>query len=230
MVDGMAIALFLTSVNSRSNAAQKHQRCVEVFLPQLRLNNEISAASLFLPAETSDPYVDDGAPPELILQIDLSSKEALVRLGVDAVFKNSIEGSLGGSINYEAFEVLNYNVVPGETAPPRTAQVSYNVRYLPPIKDANTFVDFYIENHVPILKELPGIRNVICYLPIAWHPPTDWECSGCILGNETVFDSIESLNAALASDVRHKLRDDYNAFPIKPGPNTHYAMLREDFS
>jgi hypothetical protein len=226
----MTIALFLTSANSRSNAAQKHQRCVEDLIPQLRLNNEISAASLFLPGETSDPYVDDGAPPDLILQIDLPSMEALDRLGVDTIFKDNIECSLGGSVNYEAFEVLNYNVVPGEIAPPRTAPVSYNVRYLPPIEDVNTFVDFYVENHVPILKELPGIRNVICYLPIAWNQPTDWECSDCILGNETVFDSIDCLNAALASDVRHKLRDDYNAFPIKPGPNTHYAMIREDFS
>ena len=38
-----------------------------------------------------------------------------------------------------------------------------------------------------------------------------------------------ALVAALASDVRIRLREDYHAFPIRPGPNTHYAMKRRDF-
>ena len=49
------------------------------------------------------------------------------------------------------------------------------------------------------------------------------------IGNEVVFDSLDALNAALASDVRHRLREDYKSFPVKPGPNTHYAMQRVDF-
>ena len=40
------------------------------------------------------------------------------------------------------------------------------------------------------------------------------------------FDSVDALNAALKSDVRHRLREDYKRFPPFTGRNTHYAMTR----
>ena len=81
----------------------------------------------------------------------------------------------------------------------------------------------------PIMADMPGIRNVLCYVPATWSNSAPIPSSGCILGNEAVFDSLDALNTALASDVRHRLREDYKSFPVKPGPNTHYAMQRVDF-
>ena len=51
--------------------------------------------------------------------------------------------------------------------------------------------------------------------------------SDCMLGNEVVFDSLAALNAALASEMRHELRRDYQGFPPFSGPVSHHAMLRE---
>ena len=81
--------------------------------------------------------------------------------------------------------------------------------------------------HPPVLGKFPRIRNVMCYLPIAWTDPTGIASADYLLGNEVVFDSLEDLNAALASDVRHELREDYKSFPPFYGTNSHYAMRRQ---
>ncbi len=67
----------------------------------------------------------------------------------------------------------------------------------------------------------------MCYLPIAWTDSTNIAVADYLLGNEVVFDSLDDLNAALASDVRHELREDYKNFPPFYGTNTHYAMRRQ---
>ena len=103
------------------------------------------------------------------------------------------------------------------------------VRYFAPVSDENLFRSNYLENHPPIMADMPGIRNVLCYVPATWSNSAPIPSSGCILGNEAVFDSLDALNTGLASDVRHRLREDYKSFPVKPGPNTHYAMQRVDF-
>ncbi len=85
---------------------------------------------------------------------------------------------------------------------------------------------FYTENHPPILATLPGIRNVLCYVPVEWSQPEHVEGSGAFLGNEVVFDDLDALNAALTSDVMPVLKADGARFaPF--GYNTHHAMLRE---
>ncbi|MHA1569402.1 MAG: hypothetical protein ACTSXZ_08020, partial [Alphaproteobacteria bacterium] len=59
-----------------------------------------------------------------------------------------------------------------------------------------------------------------------WRDPTDIVRADYLLGNEVVFDSLEDLNAALKSEVRHELRADYKTFPRFHGRNTHCAMRR----
>ena len=77
---------------------------------------------------------------------------------------------------------------------------------------------------------MPAIRNVLCYLPLSWNDPLGLPNSNYIVGNEVVFDGLENLLAAQASDVRDRARDDMIANPIRPGPVTHFTLQREDFS
>jgi hypothetical protein len=135
-----------------------------------------------------------------------------------------------GSAVAEVCEIIAFNIEGVAEPHVRAAPLSFNVRYYAPVTDKKVFVDFYLKNHPQILAELPGIRNVFCYLPMTSYTNAPVPLSNCILGNEVVFDMIEALNASMKSEVRHRLREDYNAFPVKAGPNTHYAMQRTDFS
>ena len=230
----MTIAYFQTlslpqSAGGDAVSDIRRDYCGEV-IPELLRQKEISGVSLFSPAPIHDPYVDDGMPPGLVIQINLTDKAALSKLFETATTRLVLSSPAGALLGHDVFDVISFGLAQGQDAPPRTAPVSYNVRYYSPIENPDTFVSHYLDHHVPILKRLPDVRNVLCYVPIAWDHPPELQKSGCILGNEVVFESFQSLNAALASDVRHTLREDFEAFPVKPGPHTHYAMSREDFS
>lgn len=215
----MTIAYFLTSDDAAF---------AEPLLPHLMERAEVLAASLFTPDKAEDPYVDDGAPPALMVQIDVADRNALDALFADREIRSLIEAA-GPTAKADAFEVSAFPVSGVDDPALRTAPMSFVVRYFAPVSDEILFRSYYLENHPPIMADMPGIRNVLCYVPVNWSNPTDILGSGCILGNEVVFDSLGGLNAALASDVRHRLRDDYKSFPVKPGPSTHYAMQRVDF-
>jgi uncharacterized protein (TIGR02118 family) len=197
-------------------------------MPRLMGRAGVLGASLFTQDKAEDPYVDDGAPPALMVQIHVADVDALDALFADTDIRSLIEAA-GPSAKGDALEVLSFPIEGVDDPGFRTAPMSFVVRYFAPVSDEKLFVEYYLENHPPIMADMPGIRNVLCYVPVDWTSSAEIPSSGCILGNEVVFDDLDGLNAALASDVRHRLRDDYKSFPVKPGPNSHYAMQRVDF-
>ena len=215
----MTIAYFLTGDDAAF---------AEPLMPRLMGRPDVLGASLFTPDMAEDPYVDDRAPPALMVQIDVADVDALDALFADTEILRLIEAA-GPTAKADAFEVLSFPIQGVDDPSLRTAPMSFMVRYFAPVSDEKLFRSYYLENHPPIMADMPGIRNVFCYVPVDWTSPIKIPGSGCILGNEVVFDDLEGLNAALASDVRHRLRDDYKSFPVKPGPNTHYAIQRVDF-
>ena len=220
----MTHAIFLTIDGTEELAGRVRDDMERRVIPGLCQRCGINFISLFAPIPgQEDPFVKDAAPPPLVIQIDTDDLAHVEPLFADAEFMRRMEGF----VSCEAFETLSYPVDGAADPAMRTAPISFNVRYYAPIEDEKQFVEHYLESHPPILGELPGVRNVLCYVPVHWAGPVP--VSNCVLGNEVTFDSMEALNAALASDVRHRLREDYNAFPIRPGPNTHYARERRDF-
>ena len=107
------------------------------------------------------------------------------------------------------------------------AAVSYFVHYTRPAEDEATFLSYYCSHHPPILGEFPDLRALVLYLPTPWQDRHKLTDPDHMLVCQVAFDSLEALNAALASDVRKKLRQDYHTFPPFSGPVTHYAMLRD---
>jgi len=215
----MTIAYFLTA---------DEVGFAEPLISLLARRPEVIAVSLFTPDQAEDPYVNDGAPPALMLEIEVGDTGALDALFADADIRGQVEAA-GASARADAFEVLSFPIAGVDDPAYRSAPMSFVVRYFAPVSDEMLFRDYYLDNHPPIMADMPGIRNVLCYVPVPWLNMVPIPSSGCIFGNEVVFDGLDALNAALASDVRHRLRDDYKSFPVKPGPNTHYAMQRVDF-
>jgi uncharacterized protein (TIGR02118 family) len=117
--------------------------------------------------------------------------------------------------------------VAGETAPgPLLAEFSYVVRYHPPADDAAHFIAHYLADHPPLMARLPEIRSILCYLPVRGAVPDVLTPVDYIIGNEVVFDSVDSFNAAMASPARKEMRAHFLKFPPFSGRNTHFPMLR----
>ena len=227
----MTIAVFLTLMGDLADAGQIYAYAKAQLLELAAASPEVISVDLYRPAPGEVALFDDGPGPPLMVQVDVAQvahAEVLLRsrpwreqlLDVSA-YPGSVEAVL-----VDVFETVHFKL-PGQAAPAqRTAPLSFMVRYFRPTADEKAFVRFYTENHPPILATFPGIRNVLCYVPVVWSQPDHVESSGAFLGNEVVFDDLDALNAALSSDVLPELKADGARFaPF--GHNSHHAMLRE---
>jgi uncharacterized protein (TIGR02118 family) len=197
----------------------------------LRVVPEVVAVDLFMPETGTVALFDDGPAPALMIQIDMKSESDAQSLVQSEDFRRLIlaQRAYGGPIDniaLDVFETVHFAVPGHQTPPPRTAALSFVVRYYGPTADVAEFVRFYTENHPPILSTFPGIRNVLCYLPLGWRSTTDVSDASVIIGNEVVFDDLDALNRALESDVMPVLKADGRRF-AEFGYNTHQAMHRQ---
>lgn len=171
--------------------------------------------------------VDDGPGPHFMLMLEFSAAEALERAVGSSDFRAPVSQAPAGlALTADAMERRFYPVAAESEAMPLSAPFSYSVRYHRPAEDEVRFVEFYLDNHPPLLGRLPGIRNVICYLPMSGAAVACLPRADYMLGNEVVFDTLEAFNAAMASEVRRELRADFKRFPPFSGQNTHYPMAR----
>jgi uncharacterized protein (TIGR02118 family) len=188
----------------------------------------VAALDLYRPIAggAHDPFNDDGPGPLFIAMLAFPAREALERAITSPAFAESLGGLPAGlSVTGSSFERRFYPVT-GETQPsPLTAPFSYVVRYHKPAQDEAAFIKNYVDTHPPTLATLPGIRSVMCYFPLPARAdgvaPADY-----MIGNEVVFDDVETFNAAMQSPVRQELRRHFREFPPFSGRNTHFAMNR----
>ena len=188
----------------------------------------LHALDLYTPAAgaAADPYVDDGAAPAQLLTLTFASPEMLEQAIRQAEFAAGLAALPGSALTCTAMQRIEYPVDGREAALPRRASFSYVVRYHRPAEDEMRFVQAYLDEHPAILGRLPGIRNVICDVPLARQPTGGLAAAEYLIGNEVAFDDLAAFNAAMASAVRHELRAHFQRLPAFAGKNTHYAMDR----
>ncbi len=230
----MKHALFLTYSGNVALAADLANWFTQDLAPLLQAESHGIVIDVFSPDPECNEVLffgDDPDRPVLMVQIsgdtitDIS--EALARaVGMDAsVARCPFEGIATAA---GMFEILETPVGGSSDARPRAAAMSFMVQYFGPTENDQAFAAHYAANHPPILAGFPGIRNVFCYVPVAWDNP-GFPQSGVIVGNEVVFDDVRALNTALRSDVLADLRADSAGFPSF-GHSTHHAMRRRLFS
>jgi uncharacterized protein (TIGR02118 family) len=190
----------------------------------------LTAFDLYVPAagDAKDPFVDDDPAPRFLIMLEFANTAALE----DATQSQEFAAPLsrrptGVALTADAMARRFFPVAGEADAKPLTAPFSYSVRYHRPAEDEARFVEFYVNNHPPLLGRLPGIRNVMCYVPLPRIAAAGLPSADYMLGNEVVFDTIEAFNAAMASEVRRELRTDFKRFPPFTGQNTHYPMDRK---
>lgn len=181
----------------------------------------LAEGSTMTPAATSDPYLDDGRPPPLVLQLAFDTIETLeAALGGPAQGIAATLTSLAGAEITEQAMLTRRFPVPE----PKRGSCTYLVSYEGEADDAHAWLSHYIAHHPPIMARFPAIRAIEIYTRIDWISGTGWTRGAALQRNKVVFDDADALTAALNSPVRHDMRADFARFPPFHGINTHHPM------
>lgn len=197
----------------------------------LRSAPNLEKALVHSPAVASDPYVRDGAPPALVLQLyfaALPELEGVVsRAGRLGVLTSRAEFPVlaAAEIAQQAMVVRTFAVPDPEfKTPAGEPHCTYLVSYEGEAEDLNAWHAHYLAQHTAHMASFPAIRELEVYTRVDWVSLQPWHRANFMQRNKVVFDSPAALDRALHSPVRHAMRADFNTFPKFSGPNRHYAM------
>ena len=224
----MSIAHFLV-VNSKDiEIGSLNDELLRSEIEALGAVNGVERVDRYDLADFDDPMTNDGKGPILTIQTsytDISSLEQGLRSAELNALLDKLLEMPGASLSHDALEIMFFPVAGEEKPSEWVAPLSYVVRYHHPSDEHEAFVNFYITHHPQIEAHFPGIRSIMCYVPIDFQDPGQIPCENYMLGNEVVFDSTEALHAALTSSVLADMKADSANFPSY-GHNTHFAMHR----
>jgi uncharacterized protein (TIGR02118 family) len=186
---------------------------------------------IYMPSTTSDPYLDDGPPPRLALQLyfhDIAALEAAMATDgyLQRLASPDVLPSLAGAnMTQQALLVRRYPVPhPTFRTPAGELPCTYLVAYEGEAEDLVAWLTHYIDDHPPIMARFPGIRQIEIYTCIHWCGGLPWPRVEHMQRNKVVFDSQAALTTALNSPVRHEMRAAFARFPPFTGPITHFPM------
>ena len=181
-----------------------------------------SRALIHTPAQTHDPYLDDGRPPALALQLYFASVAALdaAQAHVQAL-ADGLPSLRGAAVIQQAMRVRDYPV-----PEPRSGETrcSYLVSYEGEAEDLDAWVAHYTTHHTAVMARFPGIREIEVGTRLDWRGALPWPHANHMLRNKVVFEDPAALTAALSSPVRHEMRADFAQFPKFSGAVTHFPM------
>ena len=101
---------------------------------------------------------------------------------------------------------------------------TYLVSYEGEAVDFNAWLTHYMTHHPPLMTQLPGLRELEIYTRIDYRSGLDIPRATAMQRNKVVFDDVASLDAALASPVRARMKQDFDSFPPYGGTAPHYPM------
>ena len=180
-------------------------------------------------ASTHDPYLDDGPPPALALQLyfdDIAALEAALAANghlqalADPAVLPGVNEATQQAMLARSFPVPD----PVFRTPAGAPACTYLVAYEGAAENLNVWLDYYIRSHPPIMARFPSIREIEICTGIDWIGFLPFTRVAHMQRNKVVFDDQAALTAALNSPVRHEMRADFKHFPPFTGPNTHYPM------
>lgn len=219
------ITLFLTWRAAASVPDGEAGRIAE----RLRTLPGLTRGLVFTAAAASDPFLNDGPPPPLALQLyfaDIAALEAACgRSGaLQALADPTALPSLASAVvTQQAMLARPYPV--DDAAIAGEPWCSYLVAYPGPAADFNLWLDFYLAHHPGIMRRFPGIREIEICTRLDWISFLPFGRDDAMQRNKVVFDSPAALDAALNSPVRNEMRSDFHRFPPFAGGSTHYPML-----
>ena len=170
---------------------------------------------------THDPYIHDGAPPDLALQLYFTAISTLETATAGPL--NALPPLLANAtVTQQAMLVRPFPVPNPAPLPPE--HCTYLVAYDGPANDLPAWHAHYLAHHPAIMARFPAIREIEIYTALDTAAGLPFPRATCIQRNKVVFDSPEALTAALNSPTRHEMRADYAQLPPFTGAVTHFPM------
>jgi hypothetical protein len=182
----------------------------------------LARALVHRPASTHDPYLHDGEPPDLALQLYFTEITALEAACAGPL--QALAPLLAGALVAQQAMLARSFRVP-EPVPLDGEHCTYLVAYDGPAEDLSAWLGHYLAHHPPIMARFPGIRALEICTRLDAVNPLPFPHATCMQRNKVVFDSPAALTAALNSPVRHEMRADYAQLPPFTGAVTHFPML-----
>lgn len=188
-------------------------------------------ADLYCPEHVQDAYTDDGGLRGFGFQLyfaELAPLEAAIAAdgGLQALAGPGALPSLAGSaVTQQA--MLRRAVLARDHVKAATGQCSFLVYYPGPAEDLNIWLSHYLEEHPPVMKQIPGVREIEILTRIDWVDAMPWQRVHHMQRNRGVFDSVEALGAALQSPIRQVMQEHYEHFPPFEGDSYHYGVNTE---
>jgi hypothetical protein len=192
---------------------------------------QLARALVHIPAHAHDPLLDDGAPPQLALQLyfdeilDLEAAAAHAGPLQALAAPDALPTLTGAAVEHQVMAVRAF-VVPGPALPagPDNVWCTYLVAYEGPAEDLRAWLDEYLAHHTPLMARLPGIRELEVYTCVDCVSHLPWVRATCMQRNKVAFDSPAALTAALESPLRHEMRAHFRSLPRFSGGVTHFPM------
>ncbi len=211
------------------NAAPADPAMVSRLRAMLAATPGLQRGLVYTPTTTSDPYLNDGPPPVLGVQLyfaDVAVMEAALARGGHLQNLAAPDLLPGADVAQQAMLVRTFPVPESRfRTPVGQPHCSYLVSYEGTAADLNVWLSYYIAHHPPIMARFPAIRQIEITTRIDWCGFLPFQRVDYMQRNKVVFDDPAALMAALNSPVRHEMRADFRDFPPFEGGNTHFPML-----
>ena len=166
----MSFTLFINFSHGGKPAARTSAEDDAKLTSLLKPIKGLTRAHVYTPSKAHDPFLDDGAPPRLVLQLffeKLPDLEASVsRTGPLQALATDFPSLADAPMTYEAMVARIF-----PTPEPKIRAepwCSYLVAYEGPAEDPNLWLEHYIAHHPPIMRTMPGIRELEIYTAIDW--------------------------------------------------------------
>jgi uncharacterized protein (TIGR02118 family) len=180
------------------------------------------------PERATDPYVEYPPPPQLAFQLyfaEIAGLEAAAGAGGPLQAVKELASVDMSNASQQAMLVRAYDVPDPVFRTPKGKPFCSDIIHYPgKAEDLNAWLGFYFESHVPLMKTLPGLRELELYTRIDWVTALPWPKAEHMQRNKVVFDDIAAMGAAFQSPVRAAMRADFLRFPAFTEGNRHNPM------
>ena len=190
---------------------------------------------VFTPDTAPDPFVDYPPPPQLAFQLYFDSIAPLEAAAGRAGALQALAGAEAlpsvdkGGAAQQAM-LVRAHPVPDPVFRTRADRFPCSdiIHYPGKAEDLNVWLAFYFESHVPLMKRLPGLRELELYTRIDWVSALPWPKAEHMQRNKVVFDDADAAAAAFRSPIRAEMRADFLAFPAFTEGNRHNPMATRE--
>ncbi len=230
--DTMRFSLFLIFRDPTRPAARLGETAMNALIEIVRATPRLARAHLYTPGQADDPFLNDGPPPQLALQLyfaELPDLEAACGRAGHLQALAEVPGLKDAAGVQQAMLVRSY-AVPDPLirgTPHCTSHCTYLVAYEGPAEDEHAWHAHYLAHHPQLMLRFPGIREVEIYTRLDWVSFLPWRRAGDMQRNKVAFDSPAAMTEALASPVRRLIRADFATFPPYSGAVTHFPMATQ---